>query len=487
MDRIKFGTSGWRAVIAEDFTFDNVRIASQAIADYLKSEGIAERGVIVGYDTRFLSEKFALTSALVLARNGIKVLYTSKATPTPAIGYETVRRKAAGSINITASHNPPEWNGLKFSPHWGGPATEDITSRIEELAEQIVRSGSIPGEMELKEAKGKGLFEEIDPAPFYLDRIRELVDLDRIRNAALDVIVEPLYGTAVGYLDVLLMEAGCGVTLLHAERNPLFGGKPPEPAERFLGDTIQAVRSSSAALGLCTDGDADRFGIVDGDGSFIEPNYILALLLRYLIHSRGWKGEVVKTIATTHLLNRIAERYGLPVYETAVGFKHLGRRMIENPDITIACEGSSGFTVRGHIPDKDGILTCLLVAEMVADSRRSLGEMLEDLYSEVGRLVFREERIPMQIDRASFVRSLEDNLPDRFGGKKVVKIDRTDGFKFILENGSWIGLRPSGTEPLVRCYMEASEEEELEAIYRDAGKLIESLMDSEAEVRDVGD
>lgn len=475
MAGIKFGTSGWRAVIAEDFTFDNVRIASQAIADYLKEEGIADRGVIVGYDTRFLSERFALTAAAVLARNGIKAFYTSKPTPTPAIGYETVRRNAAGSINITASHNPPEWNGLKFSPYWGGPAPEEITSRIEEISDRIARSGDIPDEMDSDDAKRKGLIEYIDPRPFYLDRIRELADMRRIEEGGLKVIVEPMYGTAVGYLDSLLREAGCRVVLLHRERNPLFGGMPPEPAEGFLAETIKAVRSSDVALGLCTDGDADRFGIIDGDGTFIEPNYILALLLRYIIQSRGWKGEVVKTVATTHLLNRIAGRYGLPIYQTPVGFKHLGRRMVENPDITIACEGSAGFTIRGHIPDKDGILTCMLVAEMVAALGKSLRELLDELYREVGRLVFREERIPMRIDRERFAELLEGNLPDRLGGKRVVEIDRTDGFKFILEGGSWIGLRPSGTEPLVRCYMEAPSEEEIEAIHEDAEKLIAKL------------
>jgi phosphoglucomutase len=462
MTEIHFGTSGWRGVIAEDFTFENVRVVTQAIADYLREVGLGDRGVIVGYDYRFLSEHFARTSAEVLAGNQIPTLLCDQAVPTPAISYEILRRKAGGAINFTASHNPPEYNGLKFSPDWGGPALPETTKRIEELARTGMTSKrfySLPYE----EACEKGLIQPLDGQKAYLKRVRELVDLDVIASSGLKIAVDPMYGAARGYLDRLLKEAGVEVTLFHDWRDPYFGGEPPEPAEAHLGEMIRTVREQGLSLGLGTDGDADRFGVVDRGGWYVEPNMIIALLLDYLIRTRNWKGGVARSVASSHLIDRVAELHHREVYETPVGFKYIGD-LIAKGKVVIGGEESSGLTIQGHVPEKDGILACLLAAEMTAREGKSIRELLDGIYGRVGTILTR--RVNLQLTAA-----VKENLavklkapPAVFAGLPVKQVVTLDGTKLILSDGSWVLMRPSGTEPVVRLYVEADSESALEAL-----------------------
>jgi len=317
---IQFGTSGWRDIIAENFTFANVRLVTRAIAEYVLSQGRPGSGVVVGYDTRFLSEAFAAEAAAVLAAHGVQVFLCDRDVPTPVVAYEVVRRGAAAGLNVTASHNPPEYNGLKLSDSSGGPAQPAVTDRIEARVRELLGEPEAPCPT-LQEMETKGLVVRIDPRPAYLARLRELVDFKAIAAAHLTVAVDLLFGTARGYLDQALREAGCDVHVLHDSRNPAFGGHAPDPSEENLQELAVAVRSGGCHLGLATDGDADRYGILDRDGSFIEPNYILALLLRHLIKARGWRGGVARSVATSHLVDAVANHLGVPLYETKVGFK----------------------------------------------------------------------------------------------------------------------------------------------------------------------
>ncbi len=476
MTQIKFGTSGWRGVIAEDFTFAGVRAVSQAIAEYVRGQGAgsAGQGVVVGHDPRFLSEAFAAEAAGVLAGQGIRVFLCNRDTPTPVIAYEILRRRAAGGINVTASHNPAQYSGVKFSAAWGGPALPAETRKIEERANAILADGGAPGGRDLSpaEAEARGLVVRIDPRPTYLERLRALVDLETIRRARLKIVMDPLYGSARDYLDCLLREAGCEVTLLHDWRDPYFGGRPPEPSQENLGELVSRVSATGAHLGLATDGDADRFGLVDADGSFLEPNYFLGLLLSHLVRGRGWTGGVARSVATSHLVDAVARHLNIPVYETPVGFKYIGE-LITQDKLVLGGEESAGLSVKGHVPEKDGILACLLAAELVAARGRArLATLLQELYGEVGTIL--TKRLNYHIE-SSLVAGLQARLeepPRRLADRAVIAVNRLDGVKMILENGSWLLLRPSGTEPVVRLYAEASTPEQLDAILAEGQALI---------------
>ena len=351
-----------RDSISDDFTFENVRIVVQAIADFIKSKkNLKGRTVIVGGDGRFLSEQFCVSAAEVLAGNGIKALVCDRDTPTPVISYEVIRRKAAGGINFTASHNPSEYNGLKFSPSWGGPATISETKAIEANIKRI----KTVKKMDFEGAKKKGFIKVFDPKPHYMNRMKEIVDFKIIKKSRIKIIADPLYATGRGYLDTLLREAGADVTVINDKRDVMFGGFPPEPAEKNVGDLIAAVKKKGAALGVATDGDADRYGVIDKDGSYISANKILPLLLDYLIRTRGWKGCVVRSVATSHMVDAVAGLHNRKLYETPVGFKYIGEIMTKE-DIVIGGEESNGLTVHRHIPEKDGIVACLLIVEMAA-------------------------------------------------------------------------------------------------------------------------
>src|SRR5947207_201683 len=367
---IKLGTSGWRAVMAEEFTFANVRLAVHGIARYVKSQRPQGARVIVGRDPRFIGETFCSMAAEILASYGVTPLVVADAAPTPAISYTVIHHKADGAINFTASHNPPEYNGIKFSTPDGAPALPEVTMQIE----QAIASGDGAS------GGGKAQPEALDVRPAYLARLREIVDFPAIKKAGVSVVFDPLWGAARGYSDELLREAGVTVATVHDYRDVLFGGHAPEPDDHLLDDLRQRMRDIGAGIGIATDGDADRFGIVDQDGTFVQPNYIVALLFDYLVESRGWKNGVGKSVATTNLINALAEKHKIQLHETPVGFKYIGE-LIKEDKIVIGGEESAGLSIRKHVPEKDGVLAGLLCCEMVARRGASLGKQLEIIFA----------------------------------------------------------------------------------------------------------
>ncbi len=446
---IQFGTSGWRGIIADNFTFANVRVAAAGIAYYLLSKSERPR-VVVGYDTRFLSENFADTAAQTLNSHGVETRVATRPHPTPALAHEIILNRLDGGINITASHNPAEYNGLKFSSADGAPALPEATREIERLAGEV-----LSGKRSLEGPKAaQSLRQPADPRPSYLHDIRGKLDLAAIGQARLKIAYDPLYGTARGYLDDLLKEAGADVRTIHDFRDVLFSGAGPDPSERNLAELANLVKDERCAVGLSTDGDADRFGIVDADGAWIHPNYILALLADYLIEVRKIPGGIGRSVATTHLIDSVAKYHQVPVYQTPVGFKYIGE-LIKQDKIVLGGEESAGLTIRGHVPEKDGILACLLVAEAVARRGLSVKRQIEALFEKVGPVY--TVRLNLALEPAVEQRLLGKlgRDWDRFDSQKVARIDRTDGLKMILADGSWVLMRPSGTEPVVRVYCEA--------------------------------
>jgi phosphoglucomutase len=467
MRSINFGTSGWRGIFCEDFTLDNVKVLTQAIADYLRAAGQEKRGVVVGYDARFMGGYFARETVRVLAGAGIKSFLCDRDTPTPVIALEILRRKTAGGINFTASHNPYEYNGLKFSPSWGGPALPETTRDIEDRANAMLGEFCYK-EMPLDKAFRAGLVEEIDPRPGYFEALRNLIDFEAIGRSGMTIAVNPLYGTGRGYLDALLSEAGVKVVTMNNHRDPYFGGLPPDPSKNHIADFITLIKGNSeVGLGLATDGDADRYGIVDGDGSFVEPNYILALLVDYLVRVKGKNGDVARSVATSHFVDAVARYHGLEVLETPVGFKFIGE-FIRDDRILVGGEESAGLTVRGHVPDKDGILACLLVAEMIAVQGKSLGQLLKELYDRVGEFHTARENISLTPELEETYGGKLASPPAELAGKRVEKVITIDGLKFLFQDGTWVLFRKSGTEPVVRVYAEGRSSEELEQLLRAA-------------------
>jgi alpha-D-glucose phosphate-specific phosphoglucomutase len=470
MQRITFGTSGWRGLLCEDFVFENIRVVTQAIADHIISGGDREKGIIVGYDSRFMGERFAKESARILTGAGIKTFFCNRDTPTPVIAFEILRRKTAGAINFTASHNPPEYNGIKFSPSWGGPALPESTRDIERRANEM--TGEICyRELQLDAAVHDGLLEEIDPKEAYLKDLAGKVDFAAIAGLG-TIALNPLFGTGRGYLEEPLMSHHGRVKLLNAHRDPYFGGFPPEPAEKYIQDFINLVKGDpSVKLGLATDGDADRFGIIDEDGTYIEPNYVIALLLDYLVRVRGMKGGVARSVATSHFVDAVARKHGIEVYETPVGFKYIGE-LISQDKIIIGGEESAGLSIKGHVPEKDGILACFLVAEMVAREKMTVKALLERLYGQVGRYLTKRENITLSPELEEVFPGKLANPPHEFGGVRVKEMVTIDGCKFILDDGSWLLFRKSGTEPVVRLYGEASGPERLAAVMKGGREFI---------------
>lgn len=472
MPGIKFGTSGWRGIMAEDFTFANARLVCQAIADYLQAEGLAPRGVVIGYDTRFMSEAFAAAAGEVMAGNGIHSYFSNRDCPTPVVSLAIREGQRAGGINITASHNPPEYNGIKFSPPSGGPAPEAVTRPIEARVNMLS-----PGDVKilpLDKARTQGLVMEMDFRPGYLRHLRTLVDGEVLRRSGLRVVVDVLYGTGRDYLDAFLREAGVEVELLHGYRDPYFGGHRPEPAAAYLKEMAARIPACKAHLGLATDADADRFGVMDSSGRYHEANEILALLLDYLIETRGWEGGVARSVATTHLIDRVAARHGRPVYVTKVGFKHLGE-YIHNGQAVMVGEESDGFSMQNHTPDKDGILADLMVAEMVARKGKDLPQLLEDLFAKVGPVYNRRANFSLAPEAKERLLQRLKTAPARFAGKAVVEHITLDGHKYLLEDDSWVCFRPSGTEPVVRSYFEAPSPEALEQLHQAVEALLREI------------
>jgi phosphoglucomutase len=462
---IKFGTSGWRAIVADEFTVANIRLAVAGIAAYVKTQPEPHR-VLVGRDPRFLGETFVDIAAKVLAGAGVTPIVIPDAAPTPAIAYAVRTLKTSGAINFTASHNPPEYNGIKFSTHDGAPALPEVTRQIEAAIAALGSGESIPS----LNAPPCG-FETADVKPAFLKRLDELVDLKAIAKSGIKVVYDPFWGAGRGYSSDLLCAAGVPVETVHDYRDVLFGGHAPEPDDHLLGDCKTKMKEIGAALGIATDGDADRFGIVDGDGTFIQPNYIIALLFDYLVETRGWKNGVAKSVATTNLVNALADYHKVPLYETPVGFKYIGELIIADK-IAIGGEESAGLTIRGHVPEKDGVIAGLLVAEMVATRGKSLGTQLKELFGKVGSFYpVRENFRLTQEVKAAFTEKLKVD-PTELSGRKVSQVVRTDGLKLILEDGSWVCYRLSGTEPVVRAYSEARSEQDMEALKAAAEKFV---------------
>ena len=462
---IRFGTSGWRAIVADEFTVANIRLAIAGIAAYVKTQPEPHR-VLVGRDPRFLGESFVDIAARVLAAAGVTPIVISEAAPTPAIAYAVRQMKTSGAINFTASHNPPEYNGIKFSTHDGAPALPEVTRQIEAAIVQLSSAQPAAAKAETAER-----FETADVKPAFLKRLAELVDLKAIAKSGIKVVYDPFWGAGRGYSSEILREAGVKVETVHDFRDVLFGGHAPEPSDELLGEAKAKMRETGAHLGMATDGDADRFGIVDEDGTFIQPNYIIALLFDYLVQTRGWKNGVAKSVATTNLVNALAEHHKVPLYETPVGFKYIGELIIADK-IAIGGEESAGLTIRGHVPEKDGVLAGLLIAEMVATRGKSLGVQLRELFAKVGSYYPVRENFHLTPERkAAFTEKLKAD-PTELSGRKVASVVRTDGLKLVLEDGSWVCYRLSGTEPVVRAYTEARSEQDMVALRSAAEKFV---------------
>jgi len=460
---IKFGTSGWRAIVADEFTVANIRLAVAGIAAYVKTQPEPHR-VLVGRDPRFLGESFVAEAARVLAGAGVTPIVIPDAAPTPAIAYAVRTLETSGAINFTASHNPPEYNGIKFSTHDGAPALPDVTKQIEAAIAGFGDHFKIGD-------TSRDTFDTADVKPAFLKRLDELVDLKAIAKSGIKVVYDPFWGAGRGYSSDLLREAGVAVETVHDFRDVLFGGHAPEPDDHLLGDCKAKMKEIGAALGIATDGDADRFGIVDGDGTFIQPNYVIALLFDYLVETRGWKNGVAKSVATTNLINALAEYHKVPLFETPVGFKYIGELIIADK-IAIGGEESAGLTIRGHVPEKDGVIAGLLVAEMVATRGKTLGVQLKELFAKVGSFYPVRENFHLTPEiKAAFTEKIKAD-PTELGGRKVSAVVRTDGLKVILEDGSWVCYRLSGTEPVVRAYTEARNEQDMEALKAAAEKFV---------------
>ncbi len=465
---IKFGTSGWRSIVADEFTLANIRVAVAGIAAYVKTQTEPHR-VLVGRDPRFLGENFVAEAARVLAGAGVTPIVIPDAAPTPAIAYAVRTMKTSGAINFTASHNPPEYNGIKFSTHDGAPALPEVTKQIEAAIARIQSGG---GSIPTANPPATG-FETTDVKPAFLSRLAELVDLNAIAKSGIKIVYDPFWGAGRGYSCHILRQAGVTVETVHDYRDVLFGGHAPEPDDHLLGKCKEKMKEIGAAIGIATDGDADRFGIVDQDGTFIQPNYVIALLFDYLVETRGWRNGVCKSVATTNLVNALAEHHKIQLYETPVGFKYIGELIIEDK-IAIGGEESAGLTIRGHVPEKDGILAGLLVSEMVAVRGKSLGVQLQELFAKVGSYYPVRENFHLTPEvKAKFTEKLKAD-PSELGGRKVVQVVRTDGLKLILDDGSWVCYRLSGTEPVVRAYTEARSEKDMEALKAAAEQFVNS-------------
>ena len=454
---IKFGTSGWRGLIADDFTFAAVRLAVHAICDHVNSKSVHPT-VLVAYDTRFYSEEFSAVAVSALREHGINTLLCDTFTPTPAVAYEIQRRKLDGAINFTASHNAAQYHGLKFSGADAGPALPEVTRDIEaRIAKMLREHGANPYASASHDFKAviDGPWKKVNLRSEYLKRLNQLVRFDVIKNANLKVVVDALHGCGSGYLDKALADHSISVTAIRTHRDCLFEGGGPDVSRENLAALAKAVKNSGAKVGLATDGDADRFGIVDSDGTWIQPNLILALVYDYLVETRGWKMPAARSVATTQMVDAVAKLYGQTTYQTPVGFKYIGQ-LIREDKIAMGGEESAGLTIRGHVPEKDGILACLLVAEMTAARGASIQDQVRAMFKKLGR-EFHPVRVNLHLSdeqKANTIEKLGVD-PSTLLDRKVVSVDRTDGAKFVFGDSSWMLIRLSGTEPIVRLYVEA--------------------------------
>ncbi len=456
---IKFGTSGWRAVMGEEFTFSNVRLVVQAIANYLlKKFPGREVSVVVNYDTRFLSERFAAEAAKVLSHSKVRVLLTDRDAPSQAQCLQIIKRRAQAGINFTASFNPPEYNGLKLNVETGAPALPHETDKVEE---EIRRLSKCP--VPCPYYPRTEAIEKIDLQADYLAFLQQKIDFASIRRSRMKIGVDLLYGTSREYLDEILEDNQIPVEEIHGYVDPYFGGVVPSCQVENLKELRTLVREKGCALGIATDADGDRFGILDQNGNFVIQNIILALILDYLVRVKGWRGGIARSVSTTHLIDRIARRFGLPLLKTPVGFKYTADLFLRG-QIIFGGEESACLAVRDHLPEKDGIFAGLLVAEMMAVTGKKLTELRDDLFREYGKKYSGQKNIPLNPKNERKLNELILDPPERLAGRRVVGIERIDGIKFDFENDDWLLLRFSGTEPLIRCYAEADSRKELEKL-----------------------
>ncbi len=466
---IKFGTDGWRGIIADDFTFDNVRICARAVADYLKEAELAEKGLVIGYDTRFASEEFATAAAEVVAAVGIKVYLCSVATPTPVISYGTVAMNAGGAIIITASHNPATWNGFKYKSENGSSASDEITKKIEERVSRLYSSNP-PAQLPLAEALDKGLVEYIDLRPGYVEHLSKLININDLKNSGLKVIIDSMYGAGSGYLKNLLAGGTAEIIEINSERNPLFPGIQPEPITANLEKLITSISQQNATIGIATDGDADRLGIVDENGHFISTVQVLSLLTYYLLEIRGEKGLIARTINTSVMMDRLAEIYGVDIVEKPVGFKHIAPYLMK--DALIGGEESGGYGFRGHLPERDGILAALYFLDLMVKTGKTPSQLLDHLFSITGSHYYDRMDVHFPIEeRENIINRVKSNPPEKIIDIKVNQLNTMDGDKYIMADSSWLLIRFSGTEPLLRIYAESNTREKVDELLKAGKKL----------------
>jgi alpha-D-glucose phosphate-specific phosphoglucomutase len=469
---IRFGTDGWRAVIAEDYTFENVRVCAQAVAKYLIDREAGGKGLVVGYDTRFGSEDFAAATVEVIAGNNIRAYLCDRASPTPSIAYSILDKGASGAVVITSSHNPAKWNGFKVRSESGSAASPEMLAVLEENIKEI-QAGKVRVERKaFGEAFEEGLIVEFNPLPVYLRQLVSLVDVEAIKAAGITVAVDPMFGSGMGYFPTILAGGNTRVVEFNNRRNPLFPGMHnPEPLAHNLAALIAGIAQHHADVGLANDGDADRVGVVDENGEYINQLQVYALLLLYLLEVRGMRGPIVKTITTTCMAHKLAAKYGIEVHETPVGFKYVGPKMLETQAI-MGGEESGGFAFTGHVPERDGVLAGLFLLDLMVKLRKSPSQLIEYLYSLVGPHYY--DRIDLRLpasQREIIWARVKDSQPEEIGGLKVTDIDTMDGFRYVLEDGGWLLIRFSGTEPLVRIYTETTVGDRVEAILADGRKI----------------
>jgi alpha-D-glucose phosphate-specific phosphoglucomutase len=462
---VKFGTDGWRAVISETFTFGNLRLVAQAIADFIREEDQGRPSVIVGFDTRFLSDRYAAEVARVMAANDIQTWLARADTPTPAVSYAVVHKKASAGIMITASHNAPRYNGVKLKNHYGGSASPAQCKHVERLLEQNAADAHGPNLMDLEQAIREERIRRFDPTWAYYEHLSTLVDLDKISNAELRVVADGMHGAGRGIIGEVLARGRSRVHNIRHEMNPGFGGIHPEPIAKHLGLLMSTIQAGHWSVGLATDGDADRIGAVDARGNFVDPHRVFALVLRYLVEKRKMRGKVVRTVSTTRMVDRLAQRYGLPLVETPVGFNHIADLMLAN-GVLMGGEESGGMSIQGHIPEGDGILMGLLLLEVMADAGAPLHELVEALLEDVGPAQYARTDLKLSrpVAKAAMVKLLVDQAPEAIAGVRVEDVQTTDGVKYYLDDGSWLLIRPSGTEPVLRVYAEAPDDGRVRAL-----------------------
>lgn len=459
---IKFGTDGWRGIISEDYTFNNVRLVAEGIANYVNGRKEAGKGIVVGYDARFLSAEYAADCAAVLASHGVKVWLADSILPTPALSWQVKDYAAAGGVMITASHNPGEYNGLKFKASYGGSASPEIIAEIEKCIRLLEASGRTFPKVDMSSA-----VEYFAPQASYLEHVKAMLNKKTIAGFKEKIVFDVMHGAAMGYPSELAKSYGLDMIELHSEFNPSFGGINPEPIEKNLAALKQAMKEHKACIGLATDGDGDRIGAMEADGRFINPHQIMALLIKYFVEKRGWSGGVAQTLTVSELVKRMAKKYGLKLYETPVGFKYITTLML-NEDILIGGEESGGIGLKNYIPERDGVMLGFLLIEMVAAYGRTLGQLLNEMMEELGWCYYDREDLHLEIDKKErLMKALTDNPPKTLDGLEVLSSNISDGCKHYLADG-WVMFRASGTEPVVRIYAEANDPQRLQEILNKA-------------------